>query len=196
MTGSALELLLVVSLAVPTMALQGSSSSGSHHTTVRVGVAPSNESRGAKVGQVIPAFTGLTPEGRMLSSRDWIAANRRAWRNSSTVMFFATWCHACATEIRATRRKSKDSGGGEGFGLLFIHVGPAVQDVREWLRLKGFDRAVVLLDPQGRLAARLGTTLLPTAITVDGDGRVLGIYQGATPPMGTGGPPALRSRRP
>ena len=87
--------------------------------------------------------------------------------------FWATWCPPCVEELPSLFRLNRTDLGPE-FALLTVSVDETAAQVKRFFSLKGWskERLPVVMDPQQRLAARLGTTKFPETYLLDRQGMV------------------------
>lgn len=128
-------------------------------------------------------FTLLTPPvpapQTPFQRADGQAVNLGAFRGRVVLLnFWATWCAPCVREMPSLDRLQARL---EAEGVTVVAVSQdvagleVVQPFFDRLNLKNLD---VYLDPEGRLALRLGIRGLPTTLLIDRDGRVVGGLEG------------------
>lgn len=119
----------------------------------------------ATVGSVMPAYTA-----RLLDGSEFDVARERG--NVVFLNLWATWCGPCRYEIPELEKLHKDHAASK-----FKVVGVSVDEggdqlVRDFVNEQKMTYPVAL-DPDGRLAEMLETTILPTSIILDREGKVV-----------------------
>ena len=117
------------------------------------------------VGEPMPAYTA-----KLLDGSDYDVASERG--NVVMINLWATWCGPCRYEIPELEKLHKDHA-----AARFKVVGVSVDEggdqvVKDFVEEQKMTYPVVL-DPEGRLATMLDTTILPTTILVDRQGKVV-----------------------
>ncbi len=117
------------------------------------------------LGSVMPAYTA-----KLLDGSDFDVAKERG--NVVFLNLWATWCGPCRYEIPELEKLHKDHGASR-----FKVVGVSVDEggdqlVRDFVNEQKMTYPVAL-DPDGRLAEMLETTILPTSIILDREGKVV-----------------------
>jgi cytochrome c biogenesis protein CcmG, thiol:disulfide interchange protein DsbE len=117
------------------------------------------------LGSVMPAYTA-----KLLDGSDFDVAKERG--NVVFVNLWATWCGPCRYEIPELEKLHKDHSASK-----FKVVGVSVDEggdqlVRDFVNEQKMTYPVAL-DPDGRLAEMLETTILPTSIILDREGKVV-----------------------
>ena len=119
----------------------------------------------ATVGNVMPAYTA-----KLLDGSDFSVANERG--NVVFVNLWATWCGPCRYEIPELEKLHLDHAA-KKFKVVGVSVDEGgEQVVREFVNEQKMTYPVAL-DPDGRLAEMLETTILPTSIILDRQGKVV-----------------------
>jgi cytochrome c biogenesis protein CcmG, thiol:disulfide interchange protein DsbE len=117
------------------------------------------------IGEPMPAYTA-----KLLDGSDYDVASERG--NVVMINLWATWCGPCRYEIPELEKLHKDHAG-ERFKVVGVSVDEGgAQVVKEFVEEQKMTYPVVL-DPEGRLATMLDTTILPTTILVDRQGKVV-----------------------
>lgn len=117
------------------------------------------------VGSIMPAYSA-----KLLDGADFDVAKERG--NVVLVNLWATWCGPCRYEIPELEKLHKDHAASK-----FKVVGVSVDEggdqlVRDFVNEQKMTYPVAL-DPDGRLAEMLETTILPTSIILDREGKVV-----------------------
>ena len=86
------------------------------------------------------------------------------------VNFWATWCPPCVEEIPSLNRLKQEMQG-KAFQLISINYAESPQHVREFMRKVAVDFPV-LIDPDGKLAARWKVVAFPSTFVIGPDGRI------------------------
>ena len=135
--------------------------------------APEPSSASANVGDAMPAYTAKTLTG---------APYELASEKGSVVLVnvWATWCGPCRFEIPELQ-KMHDEYGKRGFKVVGVSVDEGeAKEVQQFVTEKKMTYPVVL-DPEGRIANLLSTTVLPTSVLLDRHGKIVWREIGAIP---------------
>jgi len=95
--------------------------------------------------------------------------------------FWATWCGPCKKEMvhleRFHKKYNKD-----GFKILAISTDSpkSMAKVKSYIRSKKYTFNVAL-DPNQQIAQKLNATLLPTALLINKEGKIIWFHQGYIP---------------
>ncbi|HEU4523351.1 MAG TPA: TlpA disulfide reductase family protein [Thermoanaerobaculia bacterium] len=117
------------------------------------------------VGQPMPAYSA-----KLLDGSDFDLAKERG--NVVFVNLWATWCGPCRYEIPELEKLHNELAS-RNFKVVGVSVDEGGdQIVREFVDEQNMSYPVAL-DPEGRLATILDTTILPTSILVDREGKVV-----------------------
>jgi thiol-disulfide isomerase/thioredoxin len=141
---------------------------------------PETASASAKVGDAMPAYTAKTLGG---------APYDLASEKGSVVLVnvWATWCGPCRFEIPELQ-KMHDELSKRGFKVVGVSVDEGeAKDVQQFVTNQKMTYPVVL-DPDGRIANLLATTVLPTSVLLDRHGKIVWREVGAIP----AGEPSLK----
>ena len=86
------------------------------------------------------------------------------------VNFWATWCAPCREEMPALDALQLEMGG-EDFQVMTIATGRnRLKGIHKFYEEAGVTRLPILLDPKGKLAARMGVVGLPVTVLLDREG--------------------------
>lgn len=168
----AAALLLVIYLALPKKAVPGGGRPGlGRETTLR-----SPDQR-----KDLPDFRVKLYNGERAVSRGDLKGK------VAVLHLWATWCPPCRSEFPDFARYAKEVGPGVEVVAISLDADPSV--------IGGFDGGVkgmppIYIDPQGTLAAELGTTGIPETLLIDSKGRIAFRASGAQD-WGKGGVPRL-----
>lgn len=92
----------------------------------------------------------------------------------TVVQFWASWCFSCSTTMRDI---SKWSTGKRGVKFVQVSVDEKMSDAEAYFEGKnsslGYLKKTAYLDPEGKVAAKLGVQSIPTVMVVGKDGKVL-----------------------
>ncbi len=130
----------------------------------------------AKVGAVVPWFSGWTPDNQILN-RTQVLATQPTGTRAIVVVVFATWCAPCAVELEVLA-KARPQLEAAGVRLLLVAWRQEADAVRAWLSDRGFDaKTPLILDRFGRASAALGAeagnrVTLPHTVVMAPDGTV------------------------
>jgi thiol-disulfide isomerase/thioredoxin len=91
--------------------------------------------------------------------------------------FWTTWCPSCAVEM-PTLQKLYTSYQDQGFLVLAVNIQESAGKVAEYFRVNELSYTP-LLDPQGRVARRLGVWSVPSTFILDRRGIIVGRAVGA-----------------
>ena len=140
------------------------------------GAAPQREATPAStnVGDPMPAYHAKTLDG---APYDFAAEKGRV----VLVNVWATWCGPCRFEIPELQ-KLHDANAARGFKVVGISVDEG--DPAEVKQFVGEQKMTypVVLDPDGRIANLLQTTVLPTSVLIDASGTIVWRQVGAIMP--------------
>jgi cytochrome c biogenesis protein CcmG, thiol:disulfide interchange protein DsbE len=144
-------------------------------TTVAKQPAPAPEpaSASTNVGDAMPAYSAKTLDG---------APYDLASEKGSVVLVnvWATWCGPCRFEIPELQ-KMHDEHGKHGFKVVGVSVDEGdAKDVKQFVADQKMTYPIVL-DPDGRIANLLATTVLPTSVLLDRHGKIVWREIGAIP---------------
>lgn len=92
------------------------------------------------------------------------------------INLWATWCPPCRREmpvLRDAQRANPD------VVFIFANQGEPGDTVKDYLQSERLDLENVLLDPRGKVAARLGSAGLPTTLFFDSNGNLVKTRVGA-----------------
>src|SRR5688572_28013806 len=124
-----------------------------------------------KIGQAMPDFTLLNPDGTEFTLTKSLDENKIVMIN-----FWASWCAPCRVEMpgfeKLYKARSKD-----GFLILAVNEDEERAKMDEYLAEKPVSFPV-LLDKEGELMKTFGVRALPTTILVGSDGKVSAVYEG------------------
>jgi cytochrome c biogenesis protein CcmG, thiol:disulfide interchange protein DsbE len=131
----------------------------------------------ADVGDVMPPYSA-----RDLAGKPFDLASQKG--DVVLLNVWATWCAPCRYEIpelEAMHRKYT----GRGFKVIGVSVdSTSLDDVKQFVAENKMTYPVVL-DPDGRIAKVLRTTVLPTSVIIGRDGRIIWRKIGAVMPNET-----------
>jgi peroxiredoxin len=131
------------------------------------------QSASTNVGDAMPAYSAKTLEG---------ASFDLASQKGSVVLVnvWATWCGPCRFEIPELQ-KLHDRNSKRGFKVIGISVDEGdVKEVKQFAAEQKMTYPVVV-DPDGRIANLLQTTVLPTSVLIDRHGKIVWREIGAIP---------------
>jgi cytochrome c biogenesis protein CcmG/thiol:disulfide interchange protein DsbE len=120
---------------------------------------------GVEPGAAMPEYSALNLDGskfELASKRDKVVL----------LNLWATWCGPCRYEIPELQRMH-DKYGSRGFEVVGVSVDESgIESVRQFVGENKMTYPIAI-DPQGKLANILETSVLPTSVLVGRDGRVL-----------------------
>lgn len=90
------------------------------------------------------------------------------------VQFWASWCSSCGGTMKQIGKWSVAK---KGAKYVQVSVDENMSEARQYFKgknssLEGF-RKTVYLDPEGKFAAKVGVTSIPTVMVIGKDGRIL-----------------------
>lgn len=90
------------------------------------------------------------------------------------IQFWASWCTSCGMTMKEI---GKWASAKKGARYVQVSVDESMDEARDYFKgrnagLEGFKKTV-FLDPEGRFAAKVGVTSIPTIMLIAKDGRVL-----------------------
>ena len=157
--------LLLVLVAIVAGCKRGEKPAGSGKAT------PAATATGHEVGASMPEYSAMNLDGTKfdLASRRGKVVLLNVW---------ATWCGPCIYEIPELQR-IHDAYAARGFEVVGVSVDESgIESVKEFVQDKNM-RYPVALDPQGKLASLLQTSVLPTSVLVDRGGKIVWKKYGA-----------------
>ena len=122
-----------------------------------------------EVGAPAPAFTLPNLEGEEVSLEDFRG-------KGVLINFWATWCGPCREEIPALQEFYETYG--DRVVVLGIDIRESPSTVRRFVEARGITYPI-LLDTQGRVAARYEILAIPSSFFVDEDGIIREVIRGA-----------------
>lgn len=126
---------------------------------------------GTEVGMVLPDYSAMNIDGSKFDV---------AGRRGKVVLLnvWATWCGPCRFEIPELQR-IHDAYAARGFEVVGVSVDESgVEPVKQFVDEQKM-RYPVALDPQGKLATILQTSVLPTSVLLDREGKIVWKKYGA-----------------
>lgn len=126
---------------------------------------------GTEVGSVLPEYTAAWLDGSRFD-----LAERRG--RAVLVNLWATWCPPCRAEIPELQRLH-DRYGANGFEVIGVSVDEGgVETVRQFIAERKVTYPIII-DPEGKLASILQTSVLPTSLLLDRQGKIVWKHYGA-----------------
>lgn len=157
--------MVVVLLVVVGCGERPEASAPSGTTTAAPVAAAAPEPAVATVGKVMPAYSA-----RLLDGSEFNVAKERG--NVVFLNLWATWCGPCRYEIPELEKLHVDNAARK-FKVVGVSVDEGGEQlVRDFVTEQKMTYPVAL-DPDGRLAEMLETTILPTSIILDRQGKVV-----------------------
>lgn len=166
-----LAVLLVLVVALASACKRGEKSLGSSDGKPERETAPAATATGTEVGAAMPDYSAMNLDGTKfdLASRRGTVVLLNVW---------ATWCGPCRYEIPELQR-IHDKYAPRGFEVVGVSVDESgIESVKQFIDEYEM-RYPVALDPQGQIANLLQTSVLPTSVLVDRDGRIIWKKYGA-----------------
>ncbi len=126
---------------------------------------PAQTATGTEPGAAMPEYSAMNLDGTKFE----LAARRD---KVVLLNLWATWCGPCRYEIPELQR-IHDQYGSRGFEVVGVSVDESgIESVRDFVTEQKMTYPVVL-DPQGKLADVLSTSVLPTTVLVGRDGKIV-----------------------
>jgi thiol-disulfide isomerase/thioredoxin len=120
---------------------------------------------GAEVGTYLADYTAMNLDGSkfdMASKRDKVVL----------VNVWATWCGPCRYEIPELQALH-DKYGSDGFEVVGVSVDErGIEPVQQFVQEQKITYPIAL-DPEGKIANLLQTSMLPTSVLLDREGKIL-----------------------
>jgi peroxiredoxin len=166
------RIVVILTLVIAIAACKGgekktSSTTGEKTGTETTGTAARSEptTTGIDVGSAMPEYTATNVDGSpfdLATRRDKIVV----------LNLWATWCSPCRFEIPELQR-IHDAYAARGFEVIGVSVDEGdVDSVKSFITDHKMTYPQVL-DPQGKLANILETSVLPTTVILDRNGKIL-----------------------
>ena len=106
-----------------------------------------------------PAFTAVTLKGRVI--------DQSVWHDKPVLLhFWATWCPICRLEQGSINSLAKD------YRVITVAMDSGGNDAVEQYLAKNGLSFPVIVDPDGKLAARFGVSGVPTGFVIDTAGQI------------------------
>jgi peroxiredoxin len=136
--------------------------------------SPAPTTTGPNVGQLMPAYTAKRLDGS--------AFDLAGERNKVVLLnVWATWCGPCRFEIPELQT-AQNAYASRGFEVVGVSVDEgAPEAVKEFVDAQKMTYPIVL-DPEGKVAALLDASVLPTTVLIDRQGRIVWKKIGAIMP--------------
>jgi len=137
--------------------------------------ASAESAPGTDVGSTMPEYAALTLDGAK-----WALADKRG--KVVLLNLWATWCGPCVFEIPELQviHEKYAPRGFEVVGVSLDESGP--ESVKSFIADQKKMTYPVVLDAEGKLANLLQTTMIPTSVIVDRNGRIVWKKAGAIMP--------------
>ena len=120
---------------------------------------------GTEPGATMPEYSAMNLDGskfELASRRDKVVL----------LNLWATWCGPCRYEIPELQRMHNEYGG-RGFEVVGVSVDESgIESIRQFVAENKMAYPVVL-DPQGKLANVMETSVLPTSVLIGRDGKIV-----------------------
>ena len=138
-------------------------------------VAESRPPAGAtEIGDTMPAYSG-----KLLDGSDFQLGQLEG--KVVLINVWATWCGPCRFEVPELESLHKQYSG-SGLKILGISVDEGAEDTVKQFVAEHKMTYAVAVDPEGRIANLLQTTVLPTTVLIDRNGTIVWRQVGALPP--------------
>lgn len=126
-----------------------------------------------EVGDPMPPY-----QGKLLDGTDFRLESMRG--SVVLINVWATWCGPCRFEIPELEALQKRSGSGLKVVGISVDEG-GEESVKQFVAAQKMTYTIAL-DPDGRIANLLQTTVLPTSVLIDRTGKIVWRQVGALPP--------------
>lgn len=134
--------------------------------TAKKASAPAAAPHATEVGDTMPAYSSAMLDGKPLD----LAAEQKG--KVVLLNVWATWCGPCRGEI-PTLRKLNETYHPRGFEVLGVSVDEAGSDaVKQFVTEQKIDYPIAV-DADGKIANLLQTTVLPTSVLIDRNGKIV-----------------------
>lgn len=138
-------------------------------------VAEARPSAGAtEIGDTMPAYSG-----KLLDGSDFQLAQQKD--KVVLINVWATWCGPCRFEVPELEALHKQFSA-SGLKIIGISVDEGGEDTVKQFVAEHKMTYAVAVDPEGRIANLLQTTVLPTTVLIDRNGKIVWRQVGALPP--------------
>ncbi|HEY3334596.1 MAG TPA: TlpA disulfide reductase family protein [Candidatus Limnocylindrales bacterium] len=165
-----LQTILVIVIGVIVVATLAYVASGPGAADGVTAVNISVSGKAPAVGDLPPAFTATTYDGKQVSLADY--AGKPLW-----LTFGASWCPDCRTEapdVEATYQRYK----AQGLNLLGVFIGESASDVSAYAGRAALTFPIAV-DQADKVASAYQTLGIPTHFFIGADGRIEQIRIGA-----------------
>lgn len=116
------------------------------------------------IGRKAPSFTLDTVRGEEIALDDAIKGQK------AVLVFWATWCPHCRTQVVALNSKKAEMEK-QGIVILLVDIGESPRVVQRFMDSKGLDFNV-LLDADSAIAEKYQVAGVPTLVFIGADGKV------------------------
>jgi cytochrome c biogenesis protein CcmG, thiol:disulfide interchange protein DsbE len=153
---------------------QGSSRGGATTTAAKTSTAPAATATGTEVGAMMPEYSAMWLDGSKFEMES---------KKGKVVLLnlWATWCGPCRFEIPELQA-IHDRYAAKNFEVVGVSVDESgVESVRDFVKEHEMTYPVVL-DAEGKLANVFQTSVLPTSVIIDRNGKIVWKKFGAIMP--------------
>jgi cytochrome c biogenesis protein CcmG, thiol:disulfide interchange protein DsbE len=119
----------------------------------------------AAVGSIMPAYKAELLDGKPFD----VAAERG---NVVFLNLWATWCGPCRYEIPELQ-KLHTQYAAQGFKVIGVSLDESGKDAVQQFVTENSIAYPIVLDPEGKLANVFQTTVLPTSVLIDRNGKIV-----------------------
>ena len=127
-----------------------------------------------EIGDTMPAYSG-----KLLDGSDFQLGQLKG--KVVLINVWATWCGPCRFEVPELESLHKQYSG-SGLKVIGVSVDEGGEDTVKQFVAEHKMTYAVAVDPEGRIANLLQTTVLPTTVLIDRSGKIVWRQVGALPP--------------
>ncbi len=115
------------------------------------------------------------PEIQLLDAKGGVQSLKAALGQVTILNFWATWCGPCRLELPELQQVYNEMAG-DGVAVLAVNMDSPREQVKPFFSRANLSLPVFFLDEETE--ASLGVRSLPTTVLLDGDGKVVNIWNG------------------
>ncbi|MEK6743606.1 MAG: TlpA disulfide reductase family protein [Nitrospirota bacterium] len=129
-----------------------------------------------RTNEVAPAFSLPDLDGKAVVLRDVLKGGRRA-SGGVVLSFFATWCGPCRKELPILNSMAGELQA-QGVAVVIVDLKEDAAVIRRFVEDLKLDGLTVLMDGDGKTAAKYQVRFLPMTFCVGADGRIKDMIYG------------------
>jgi thiol-disulfide isomerase/thioredoxin len=130
-----------------------------------------------KVNDSAPTFSLPDCEGKDFNLNDTVGVKRRVTAKGVIVIFFASWCVPCRSELPLIN-SFVDELRNNGITVVLVDVKENFKTVNALLTELKVDKPIVLSDHDGKTSEKYQIRFLPTTFFIDAGGKVKDVIYG------------------